>query len=147
MLRNGILLLSTIMSSWPEFTDAVLKAIREQGLATVEVGFGCWLVIAVLRNARDAIQAVWIYFKPLGEEAAHSVSQWFRAMTEGQLAHTTALSELTSTIRQLDKGKMIEDIHAIASRSHEKLSELAARPLGSKAAAGEDAPKRKPPAA
>ena len=122
------------MAAWPELFDAVLKAIREQGLATVEVVFGFWVLVVVLRNARDAIQSVWNYFKPLGQEVAQSVSQWFRAMTDGQLAHTNALAELTNTIQRMDKGKLIEDIHQITARSHEKLNELAARPMVCKAA-------------
>lgn len=120
-------LLEGAMATWPELFDAVFKAIREQGLATVEVAFGFWLAIVVLRNARDAIQSVWNYFKPLGEEVAKSINQWFRAMTDGQLAHTNALTELTNTIQRMDKGQMIEDIHDITTRSHEKISELAAR--------------------
>ena len=132
-----LLLLEGLMATWPELLDAVLKAIREQGLATVEVVFGFWVLVVILRNARDAIQSVWNYFKPLGEEVAQSVSQWFRAMTDGQLAHTNALAELTNTIQRMDKGKLIEDIHQITSRSHEKLNELAARPLVCKAAVGE----------
>jgi hypothetical protein len=126
--------LKILTASWPELFDAVLKAIQQQGLATVEVVLGFWVIVVVLRNARDAIQAVWNYFKPLGEEVAQSVSQWFRAMTEGQLAHTTALAELTNTIQQMDKGKLIEDIHLIANRNHEKLAEIASRPFVCRAA-------------
>ena len=131
------MLLPTLTAGWPELFDAVLRAIREQGLATVEVVFGFWIVIVALRSARYAIQSVWNHFKPMGEEVAQSVSQWFRAMTEGQLAHTNALAELTNTIQRMDKGKMIEDIHAITARSHEKLSELAARPFVCKAGSNE----------
>jgi hypothetical protein len=136
-----IVLLVGAMATWPELFDAVFKAIREQGLATVEVVFGFWVLVVVLRNARDAVQSVWNYFKPLGEEVAQSISQWFRAMTDGQLAHTSALAELTNTIQRMDKGKLIEDIHAITSRSHDKLNELAARPFACKGAAGEPTPK------
>lgn len=139
-MNIAIMLAST--ADWPDLFDAVLKAIREQGLATVEVVFGFWMLVVVLRNARDAIQAMWNYIKPLGEEVAQSVSQWFRAMTEGQLAHTQALAELTGTIQRMDKGKMIEDIHAIATSSHEKLSALAARPFVCKAG-GSDLPGQK----
>lgn len=134
-------LLQGAMATWPELFDAVFKAIREQGLATVEVVFGFWVLVVVLRNARDAVQSVWNYFKPMGEEVAQSVSQWFRAMTDGQLAHTNALAELTNTIQRMDKTKMIEDIHTIASRSHEKLTELAARPMVCKASSGDSAAK------
>jgi hypothetical protein len=91
------MLLPLLTAGWPELFDAVLRAIHDQGLATVEVVFGFWIVIVALRSARDAIQSVWNYFKPMGEEVAQSVSQWFRAMTEGQLAHTNPNSPTPSS--------------------------------------------------